>query len=288
VSNPSTVGTGSIEQEETKMFDKLIESNSVEADFKPRGRYFTVSSVIVGILFLTAVVVSLYAQDLDLGTDNFDIAELLAPIAPETPQPPEPRQQTLQNSPQRSSDVPQRRVNMQDINEPPTSEVAISVTPNTHKSRPPGDFVFGRHDIDPAGPASSVNSSRESGGGTSAGPADDEKDDRAAAATVTPPPIKAIPPPTRVKSEGVINGKAIYLPKPPYPAPAQMVGAQGEVSVQVTVDETGKVISSKALTGHPMLRGPAEKAAWSAKFSPTYLSKVPVKVTGVIVYKFAR
>ena len=58
------------------MFDKLIESNSVEADFKPRGRYFTVSSVIVGILFLTAVVVSLYAQDLDLGTDNFDVAEL--------------------------------------------------------------------------------------------------------------------------------------------------------------------------------------------------------------------
>jgi hypothetical protein len=35
------------------------------------------------------------------------------------------------------------------------------------------------------------------------------------------------------------------------------------------------------------LRPTAEKAAWSAKFNPTLLSKQPVEVTGVIVYRFA-
>ena len=52
------------------------------------------------------------------------------------------------------------------------------------------------------------------------------------------------------------------------------------------IDETGKVISAKAVSGHPLLRDAAERAARGAKFSPTYLSKQPVKVTGLIVYKF--
>ena len=54
------------------MFDKLIESNSAEAEFKPRRKFFMVSSVVVGILFLCAVMFSLYAQDLDLGTEAYD------------------------------------------------------------------------------------------------------------------------------------------------------------------------------------------------------------------------
>ncbi|MEO8573116.1 MAG: energy transducer TonB, partial [Pyrinomonadaceae bacterium] len=103
-----------------------------------------------------------------------------------------------------------------------------------------------------------------------------------------PPIVNAEPMRTTIKSEGVINGKATFLPNPAYPKPAQMVGAYGIVNVQVTIDESGKVISSKAVSGHPLLRGTAESAAWKAKFSPTYLSKVPVKVTGVIVFNFKR
>ena len=102
-----------------------------------------------------------------------------------------------------------------------------------------------------------------------------------------PPPPK-IEPPKRTTSIGVVNGKATYLPKPPYPQTAIAVRAEGEVTVQVTIDEQGKVIAAKALRGHPLLKGVSEKAAWSARFSPTLLSKVPVKVTGVIVYKFSR
>ncbi len=85
----------------------------------------------------------------------------------------------------------------------------------------------------------------------------------------------------------MINGQATSLPKPLYSPAAKAVHAAGNVNVQVTIDKTGRVIAAKALDGHILLRPTAEKAAWSAKFNPTLLSKQPVEVTGVIVYRFA-
>jgi TonB family protein len=88
-------------------------------------------------------------------------------------------------------------------------------------------------------------------------------------------------------SKGVINGQAKDLPKPTYTAAAKAVKAAGEVSVQVTIDESGKVISAKAVSGHTLLRAESERAARNARFTPTLLSEKPVKVTGIIIYKFA-
>jgi len=85
---------------------------------------------------------------------------------------------------------------------------------------------------------------------------------------------------------GVLNGKAINLPKPPYPPVARAVRASGPVAVQVLIDEDGRVISANAVSGHPLLRGAAEQAARGARFSPTLLSGQPVKVSGVITYNF--
>ena len=87
-------------------------------------------------------------------------------------------------------------------------------------------------------------------------------------------------------SGGVLNGKAQSLPIPAYPAAARAVGASGAVNVQVTIDETGNVISAAAVSGHPLLRQAAEQAARQAKFAPTLLSGQPVSVTGVLVYSF--
>ena len=87
-------------------------------------------------------------------------------------------------------------------------------------------------------------------------------------------------------SGGVLNGKAISLPKPAYPAAAQAVKAGGAVNVQVTINETGDIVSATAVSGHPLLRAAAEEAARGAKFSPTLLQGVPVMVTGVLVYNF--
>lgn len=91
----------------------------------------------------------------------------------------------------------------------------------------------------------------------------------------------------RVVDAGVLNGRAVYKPQPEYPASAKSVRAQGTVTVLVTVDETGKVIEAKATRySHMSLGIAAEDAARRARFTPTLLSGVPVKVNGIITYNF--
>ena len=265
------------------MFDKLIESNSAEADFKPRRKFFMVSSVVVGIMFLSAVVFSLYAQDIDLGTDNFELSELLAPVAPDAPEPDPPRQQPQQTNEQTTSELPSRQVLIAQIDQPQKAPTEISTTPFRGMTIPDGQF-----NLNPSAPDSNGTGPKGNVEGTSSATGVESPAAEVVRAT-EPPPIKPVavkPPP--IKSEGVINGKATYLPNPPYPETAKRVGAFGIVNVQVTIDETGKVISARAIDGHPMLRGTAQTEAWKARFSPTLLSKVPVKVTGVIVFNFKR
>ena len=90
---------------------------------------------------------------------------------------------------------------------------------------------------------------------------------------------------TNIKGNA-LNGKAISLPTPEYPVIARQAGASGSVTVQVTVDEEGNVISANAMSGHPLLRAAAVAAAQKAKFSPTRLNGELVKVTGVLTYFF--
>ncbi|HEX8734331.1 MAG TPA: TonB family protein [Pyrinomonadaceae bacterium] len=85
---------------------------------------------------------------------------------------------------------------------------------------------------------------------------------------------------------GVVNGKALNLPKPNYPLAAKAVRATGAVSVQIVIDENGGVISAQAVSGHPLLQQAAVAAARQAKFQPTLVSGSAVKVTGIIVYNF--
>ena len=59
------------------------------------------------------------------------------------------------------------------------------------------------------------------------------------------------------------------------------------MTVEVLLDENGKVISARAIDGSPMLRQAAVDAARQARFSPTVLSGQPMKVSGVITYKFS-
>lgn len=85
---------------------------------------------------------------------------------------------------------------------------------------------------------------------------------------------------------GVLNGKALELPQPAYPAIARAAHASGTVSVQVLINEQGNVIAARAVDGHPLLQAVSVAAAREAKFSPTLLEGEPVKVTGIIQYNF--
>ncbi len=87
-------------------------------------------------------------------------------------------------------------------------------------------------------------------------------------------------------SGGVLNGKAISLPKPAYPPVAKQAKASGTVVVQVLVDEKGNVVSARAVSGNPLFNAASVAAARAAKFSPTKVNGKPVKVSGVIRYVF--
>lgn len=100
-------------------------------------------------------------------------------------------------------------------------------------------------------------------------------------ATATPPPSNRPP-----VNGGVLNGRAVSLSVPLYPPLARSVGASGQVTVQVSVDERGNVISARALTGHPLLRAAAEQAARSSRIAPTRIGDQNVKTTGVLLYNF--
>lgn len=108
------------------------------------------------------------------------------------------------------------------------------------------------------------------------------------AADEPPPAANRVPKPLlKPVSGGVLNGKAVHLPLPLFPAAARSARASGTVVVQVVIDEKGKVLSAKATSGHALLRDAAVQAAKEARFSPTLLSGQPVKITGEINYNFA-
>lgn len=90
----------------------------------------------------------------------------------------------------------------------------------------------------------------------------------------------------KIISGGVLNGKAVSLPKPPYPPAARAVRAAGAVSVQILIMEDGSVFSAAPVSGHPLLRSVSQFAACGAQFAPTRLTGNPVKVSGVVTYNF--
>lgn len=98
-----------------------------------------------------------------------------------------------------------------------------------------------------------------------------------------PPPPKPARP---LASSGVLNGQARSLPAPLYPEAARRIQLVGTVRVEVVIDENGKVISAKAVSGPGILRDNSVQAAYRAQFTPTKLSGKPVQVTGTIVYNF--
>ncbi len=85
---------------------------------------------------------------------------------------------------------------------------------------------------------------------------------------------------------GMLNGRAISLPKPTYPAEALKNRIEGQVQVKVYLDEAGKVISAEAVFGPEQLRAAAVEAAKRARFKPTEVNGVPDRVFGIVTYDF--
>lgn len=94
------------------------------------------------------------------------------------------------------------------------------------------------------------------------------------------------PPKSLIVSGGVLNSRAQSLPVPAYPAAARRLQVSGTVVVEVTVDESGKVIEARAASGPAPLREAAVGSARQARFPVTLVSGQPARMTGVINYTF--
>jgi len=263
------------------MFNNLIESSSHAKEFKRRGSFLLFTTATYLVLFVVTGVISIYAYDAHLEEQNLEMVTLISPqdIAPDQPapasQPDRPRETS--NNP---NEITERAEAMLSVNHPEVPPPTVGTTPNVNPPLPDDrDYVVTGRNYDPGragGPPSPG-----SGGGRVTLPSREivRVDDQ-------PPPPPEPPKPPKIISKGPVNGLAIYLPKPTYTEIAKRARVQGSVTVQVLIDESGRVISAKALTGSPFLTAEAQKAALQARFTPTTLGNQPVKVSGVITYNF--
>lgn len=273
------------------MFSNLIESGSHTRDLKRRGKFFIGALACYGLLVATVGVGSIYAYNTHLDEQhNFYLVTLIRfptaaprsePVKRDTPKPgagADSRPQMAAKRPEISLQTPYHgdkiaKETTKEVNARTPVEIS-SITSDPH--------AFGG----PIGPVKPGGSVFSDGDGTE-GPV--VKDGEAAPL----PPVKVTPTPEPRRHTGplrlpsaIIAGKATYKPAPPYPTIAKQIKQQGSVSVQIVVDEQGRVISAKATSGPPLLLQAAEQAASQARFSPTTLNGQPVKISGVITYNF--
>jgi protein TonB len=74
--------------------------------------------------------------------------------------------------------------------------------------------------------------------------------------------------------------------EPPYPTIAKQARVQGIVQVQIAISETGEVTDVTLLSGNPLLRDAALRAAKQWLFKPTELNGRPVRAIGLISFNF--
>jgi TonB family protein len=86
---------------------------------------------------------------------------------------------------------------------------------------------------------------------------------------------------SRTIAGGLLNDKAVDLPKPSYPPIARAVKAAGKVVVNIEVAPDGSVVKAEAESGHPLLKAAAVAAARLAKFKPG-----PSPISGSLEYEF--
>lgn len=261
------------------MFNNLIESSSHTREFKRRGSFLLFTTAAYGLLFVTVGVVSIYAYDAHLDEQNTEIVTLISPLdfaAPKAPVEHQPATTPRNTNSQQRFD--ERQVAMLSVNHPEVTPDRISTKPNTNPPLRDGHFtmITGR------------DANADLPGGSSPSGTDKPTPVTVVQIPDNPPPAPSpTPKPApRIIYKQVITGEAIELPKPPYPAVAKQIHLEGPVSVQVLIDESGKVISARAASGHPLLAAEAVRAAYRARFSPAKIGDQPVKVSGLITYNF--
>ena len=268
------------------MFDTLVESGSHSDDLARKGSFFLGTMVFYAIVLVAVAVLSIYLYNDSIPDPSLELLTLVAPVPmaeAEAAKPDEPK--PAKAAEQQTAMVKEMAVIAPvTVNKEVASEKAKIVETKISRAIAIGDRDIG----DPSNV--SLNTGVVGGTGTGTGGSGGGGAPVVADAGDPPPPPPPAPtPPPKPKtvvSGGVLNGKAISKPQPAYPPIAKAARASGTVTVQIVVDESGRVISASAVSGHPLLQQAAVAAARNARFSPTLLSGQPVKVSGVITYNF--
>ncbi|HEY3040847.1 MAG TPA: TonB family protein [Pyrinomonadaceae bacterium] len=257
------------------MFENLVESGSHKEDLGRKGSFLLGTVAIYAVIGVTLLVFSIMYAAATLESQDLDFITLVAPVP--VPQQAQPEKQQEAKPVNKEQNVDVRKELIADVSRtelvPKEVSAKASDIPPVRRGV---QTILGTESSNAAAPVAAGPGTGTSG---PVGPTHVLSDEP------PPPPPKPTPPRAPI-SGGVLNGKAISLPKPAYPAIAKQAHASGTVVVQVTIDENGSVISAHAVSGHPLLQGVAVAAARGARFSPTKLSGQPVKVTGVITYNF--
>jgi len=258
------------------MFDNLVESSSHKQDISRKGSFIVVTALIYGVLMVAFFVAGILWYDAHLAEQELELTTLVAPVpVPQQQKEPEQKQEAKPTKVEQNVDVRKELI----------ADVAESRVPPKEISAKASDVPPVRRGVTTVLGSSDSNAAAPMPAGPGAGTVTTAPA-RVNIADEAPPPAPTPTPRTAPISGGVLNGKAISLPKPQYPPIARAAHAAGTVVVQVLIDENGSVVSAKAVSGHPLLQAVAVAAARQARFSPTKLSGQPVKVTGVIQYNF--
>ena len=259
------------------MFNNLIESTSHAREYKRRGSFVLFTTGVYAVLLLLGGVASIYAYDAHLEAQTTQL-ELISFVPPEpAAEPPRVISDPIRttSNPRNTTSVPIRTELIDSPSNPNNVPDRVGTTASPIPPAPPGARRGDRNE-DPPAPSFAGR-----GVGTGTG------NPNIITTTDPPPPPAPAPTPVKVlKISRILNSQALSLPKPTYPPLARQIKVQGTVAVQVMIDENGKVISAKAMSGHPLLVPEAQKAAMQARFSPTKIGDQPVKVSGVITYNF--
>ncbi|HLL76753.1 MAG TPA: VWA domain-containing protein [Pyrinomonadaceae bacterium] len=205
------------------------------------------------------------------------------PPAAATPDPPRARAETTSQATAAATSAPAERDSAKDS--------AVTGTDGTTESRdgaksaPPGTTERAEPSASPSPSTRQPSSEPTPSSSKPAAPSPSQTATQIARqSNPQPADAKAAKPPV---SGDVLNGRAVSLPRPSYPESARRMRVAGTVSVEVTIDVDGKVISARAISGPVMLRDAAADAARRARFSPSLISGKPVQVSGVINYNFS-
>ena len=270
------------------MFRNLIESGSHAADLKRKGRFFLGTIAFYCLLLAATGVGSIYAYNarLDDPSSGLEVLTLLHFPPAEARSEPEQRPASRPASGQAREFQPATRTTISVMN-PNLSQVAPPDAKDIDPHMPVRIGDVNRDPVNIGGTLGPVTPGGPDGGNNEIGPT---------VRVAEPPPpahVAPTPAPTPQRPEGlvrltsdVITSKAINKPAPPYPLIAKQTRTQGAVVVQIVIDEHGRVVSAKALSGPALLQAAAVQAAYQASFTPTTLGGQPVKVTGSITYNF--